>query len=104
MTSERACHVYIVLPGKTGFVTAGRFRVSEMRDGTPFGEFVYGRSYLQRNDAVELDPVELRLVPRICETARMSGFFGAIRDSMPDYWGRRVIEKYSSHSQLEEFD
>ncbi|MCI0429303.1 MAG: type II toxin-antitoxin system HipA family toxin [Rhodospirillales bacterium] len=85
-------------------MTAGRFRVSETRDGTPFGQFVYGRSYLQRNDAVELDPVELRLANRTYETARMSGFFGAIRDSMPDYWGRRVIEKHSGHTRLQEFD
>lgn len=104
MTSERECFVYVVLPGQTEFVTAGRFRVSETRDATPFGEFVYGRNYLQRSNAVELDPVELRLAPRTYETAQMSGFFGAIRDSMPDYWGRRVIEKHSGHTQLEEFD
>lgn len=104
MTSERECFAYIVLPGQTDFVTAGRFRVSETRDGTPLGQFVYGRSYLQRQDAVEFDPVELRLASRTYETARMSGFFGAIRDSMPDYWGRRVIEKHSGHTRLEEFD
>lgn len=104
MTSERECFVYIVLPEQTEFVTAGRFRVSETRDGMRRGQFVYGRSYLQRNDAVELDPVELRLANRTYETVRMSGFFGAIRDSMPDYWGRRVIEKHSGHTRLEEFD
>ncbi len=104
MTSERECYVYIVLPGQTEFVTAGRFRVSETRDGMPFGEFVYGRSYLRRSDAVELDPVELKLANRNYETARMSGFFGAIRDAMPDYWGRRVIEKRSGHTRLKEFD
>ena len=89
MTSEGECFVYIVLPGETQFVTAGRFRVEETREGAAIGRFVYGRSYLQRGDAVELDPVELRLAGRDYETARMSGFFGAIRDSMPDYWGRR---------------
>jgi len=104
MTSERECYVYIVLPGQTEFVTAARFRVSEARDGALLGELVYGRSYLQRKDAVELDPVELRLTGRKYETARMSGFFGAIRDSMPDYWGRRVIEKRSGHTRLDEFD
>ncbi len=102
MTSE--CFVYIVLPGETAFVTAGRFRVSEARDGTPVGAFVYGRRYLERGDAVELDPVELRLAAVPYETTRMGGFFGAIRDSMPDYWGRRVIEKHSGHTTLAEFD
>ena len=46
----------MVLPGETEFVTAGRFRVSETRGGSPRGEFVYGRAYLERPDTVELDP------------------------------------------------
>jgi serine/threonine-protein kinase HipA len=104
MTSERECYVYIVPPGTTEFVTAGRFRVSPTPDGEAVGEFVYGRRYLERDDAVELDPVELRLRKGLYETARMEGFFGAIRDSMPNSWGRRVIEKNTGHTQLEEFD
>jgi serine/threonine-protein kinase HipA len=96
--------VYIVPPGATDFVTAGRFRVSPAPEGGAVGEFVYGRRYLERDDAVELDPVELRLRRGTYETARMQGFFGAIRDSMPDSWGRRVIEKNTGHIQLEEFD
>ena len=104
MTSERECYVYIILPGKTEFVTAGRFRVSKTRHGSPLGEFVYGRRYLERPDAVEFDPVELRLADRVYETGRKKGFFGAIRDSMPDYWGRLLIERHSGHARLEEFD
>ena len=34
----------------------------------------------------------------------MSGFFGAIRDAMPDYWGRRVIKRNTGQTGLEEFD
>ena len=104
MTSERECYVYIVPPGATEFVTAGRFRVSPTPDGEAVGEFVYGRRYLERDDAVELDPVDLRLRRGPYETARMEGFFGAIRDSMPDFWGRRIIERNTGHTQLEEFD
>jgi serine/threonine-protein kinase HipA len=104
MTSEQECYVYIVPPGATEFVTAGRFRVYQTLEGLTVGEFVYGRRYLSRNDAVELDPVELRLRSGIFETARMQGFFSAIRDSMPDSWGRRVIEKQTGHTRLEEFD
>ena len=73
-------------------------------DGESVGRFFYGRRYLERSDAIELDPVELRLRRGQYETARMDGFFGAIRDSMPDYWGRRVIERNAGHGQLEEFD
>ena len=104
MTSERECYVYIVPPGATEFVTAGRFQVSPTPDGESIGRFIYGRRYLDRNDAVELDPVELKLRRGIYESARMGGFFGAIRDSMPDFWGRRVIERSTRQTQLEEFD
>jgi serine/threonine-protein kinase HipA len=85
-------------------VTAGRFRVSETRSGAGRGELVYGRRYLARTDAVEIDPAELRLSSSVYETGRMGGFFGAIRDSMPDYWGRLVIERHSGLTRLEEFD
>lgn len=103
MTSDRECFVYVVLPGQTDFVTAGRFRWEETRAGR-VGSFVYGRRYRDRPDAVELDPVELRLSGRVYETARMEGFFGAIRDAMPDYWGRCVIERNAGFAQLAEFD
>ena len=103
MTSERECFVYIVLPDATEFVTAGRFRwIDEGTGGV--GEFVYGRSYRARDNAVELDPVELRLSDRVYETARMDGFFGAIRDSMPDFWGRRLIQRNAGLAELAEFD
>ena len=103
MTSERECFVYIVPPGATEFVTAGRFRWID--DGVAaVGQFVYGRSYRERTDAVEFDPVELRLSAQGYETARMQGLFGAIRDSMPDFWGRRVIERNSGAPVLSEFD
>ena len=104
MTSDRECFVYIALPGATEFVTAGRFRVAPGSHGEPVGAFVYGRRYRERTDAVELDPVELRLSDRVYETARMGGFFGAVRDAMPDSWGRRVIERHAGLTHLEEFD
>ena len=103
MTSERECFVYIVLPGATEFVTAGRYRWTGDGAGA-IGRFVYGRSYRERADAVEVDPVELRLSGRVHETARMQGFFGAIRDAMPDFWGRRVIERNAALGELAEFD
>ena len=103
MTSERECFVYIVLPDATEFVTAGRFRWMDEGDGG-VGRFVYGRAYRERADAVELDPVELRLSDRVYETARMDGVFGAIRDSMPDFWGRRLIQRNAGLAELAEFD
>lgn len=104
MTSERSCYIYIVLPGSTEFVTAARFQVSRSREDFPLGKLVYGKSYLSRADAVELDPIELKWGKVQYETMRMKGFFGAIRDAMPDYWGRRVIQLHSGKAELDDFD
>ena len=68
------------------------------------GQFVYGRSYLERPDAVEFDPIELQLSSEVRQKARLQGFFGAIRDAMPDFWGRRVIERRFGVAELAEFD
>ena len=64
MTSEfgaTECYVYIVLPGGTAVVTAGRFVLDTRPDGINVGRFVHGRSYLERPDAVPIDPIELKL-------------------------------------------
>ena len=103
MPSERERFVYIVLPGQTEFVTAGLFRWTDA-DGGAVGEFVYGASYRERRDAVEIDPVELRLSDTQYRTARQHGFFGAIRDAMPDDWGRRTLEQRIGRRPVEEFD
>lgn len=106
MTSEApgACFVYITLPGETEPVTAARFALTVDRRGVPEGRFVYGRSYLERPNAVSLDPVELKLAPRTYATASMGGVFGALRDASPDYWGRRVIQRHLGKAQPSEMD
>ena len=106
MTSEvpAECFVYITLPGQTEPVTAGRFALSVDRRGTPEGRFVYGRSYLERPNAVALDPVELKLSPRTYSTAALNGVFGALRDASPDYWGRRVIQRHLGKAQPGEME
>ena len=98
------CYVYIVLPGETDFVTAGKFVLGADRRGNPIGRFVYGRSYLARENAVAIDPIELKLTTETFETGRLQGIFGALRDAGPDYWGRRVIERHSGQAALGELD
>ena len=107
MTSDagtRECFVYIALPGTAEFVTAGRFMLEADRTGIPVGSFVYGRSYLNRSNAVPVDPVELKLAQTTYRTTALKGVFGAIRDAGPDYWGRRVIEKHAGKPELGEVD
>ena len=106
MTSEAPaeCFVYITLPGQTEPVTAGRFALAVGRRGAPEGRFVYGRSYLERPNAVALDPVELKLSPRTYATAALNGVFGALRDASPDHWGRRVIQRHLGKAQPGEME
>jgi len=106
MTSEAPaeCFVYITLPGQTEAVTAGRFALALGRRGTMGGRFVYGRSYLERPNAVALDPVELKLSPRTYSTAALDGVFGALRDASPDYWGRHVIQRHLRKAQPGELE
>jgi serine/threonine-protein kinase HipA len=92
MPSEN-CFVYITLPGQTESVTAGRYQLETGHQGDAVGQFVYGRSYLSRNDRVEFDPVELKLRVPPFRTTKLRGNFGALRDSSPDAWGRKLIEK-----------
>ncbi len=98
------CYVYLTLPGETDFVTAGKFALTTDRRGVPTGRFVYGRSYLVREEAVPIDPLELKLGRNTYETRLLKGMFGALRDASPDYWGRRVIEKHAGKAQLGEID
>ena len=106
MISEPAdeCFVYITLAGETEPVTAGRFVLQADRRGTMEGRFVYGRSYLERPDAVALDPLELRLSGRTYSTTALGGVFGALRDASPDYWGRRVIQRHLGKAQPGEME
>lgn len=104
-TGPTECFVYITLPGQTEPVTAGRFQLTADRTGTLVGRFVYGRSYLDRREAVEIDPVELMLARGTTyETTGMKGVFGALRDAGPDYWGRAVIERHVGKAPLGELD
>jgi serine/threonine-protein kinase HipA len=103
-TTASTCYVYITLPGETEFVTAGKFELTTNRQGNPAGRFVYGRSYLARDNAVPIDPLELKLSTKTYETNILKGVFGALRDASPDYWGRRVIEKYTGQTPLGEID
>jgi len=104
-TPPSECFVYITLPGQTKAVTAGRLQLTADRNGTPVGRFVYGRSYLDRREAVEIDPVELKLARgKTYETAALKGLFGALRDAGPDYWGRTVIERHVGKAPLGELD
>lgn len=90
--SERI--VFIHLPGDTEAVPAGRLTMIEQGLQMQASRFAYGRRYLQRANAIPVDPVALPLGDGDAERVPPNGLvlFGALRDATPDAWGRRVIE------------
>lgn len=106
MTSEREAYVYIQLPGSLNTVAAALLRVQTLPDGTQVGRFRYGDRYLERPEAVALDPFRLPLAKRVFEFTKLKGIPGALRDASPDAWGRRVIEHKLERSpgDLQEID
>ncbi|PKL94559.1 MAG: type II toxin-antitoxin system HipA family toxin, partial [Gammaproteobacteria bacterium HGW-Gammaproteobacteria-8] len=92
--SERI--VFMHLPGETDAVPAGRLTLIEQGLQVQASRFAYGRRYLQRANAVPVDPVALALADGGGDAGLVPpdglALFGALRDATPDAWGRRVIE------------
>lgn len=91
MTSDAPtdAFVWIWLPGAAGPVVAGRL--------TPVGdiiEFNYGRSYLERDDAIPIYLPELPLRSGVIAPPSGLRMAGCIDDAGPDAWGQRVIMQH----------
>ncbi|MBU4524242.1 MAG: type II toxin-antitoxin system HipA family toxin [Desulfomicrobium sp.] len=88
MTSEqnKEAYVWIWLPGKTTPVVCGKLEA----DGEVV-RFNYGRSYLERPDAIPVYDVELPLQHGVLPLLGGLDLPNCIRDASPDAWGRRVI-------------
>lgn len=102
-TSDRRAYVYLQLPQSLEVVTAGYYEL-DFPQGVATGSFVYNPSYLDRADALPLEPYELPLNRHRATTVRMKGIFGTLRDASPDAWGRRIIERHTGRTDLNEVD
>ena len=78
--------VWIWLPEETEPVVAGRLTSA----GTTF-VFNYGKSYLQRDNAIAIYDAELPLRQGLLPLLSGLAIPGCLRDAAPDAWGRRVI-------------
>ncbi|HVD40003.1 MAG TPA: HipA domain-containing protein [Solirubrobacterales bacterium] len=86
MTSEsQQVFVWTWLPGLAEPVVAGR-----LDPVGPLVNFTYGRSYLERDDAIPLYLPELPLGAQQIPP-RVGAIAGCIADAGPDAWGQRVI-------------
>ncbi|MGH6622221.1 MAG: type II toxin-antitoxin system HipA family toxin [Alphaproteobacteria bacterium] len=89
MTSDdrgNEAYVWIWLPEETEPVVAGRIE----KDGDRL-IFTYGRSYLERNNAIPIYEPELPLRPGTILPLTGLSMPSCLRDAAPDAWGRRVI-------------
>ncbi|MBD3868884.1 MAG: type II toxin-antitoxin system HipA family toxin [Acidobacteria bacterium] len=90
MTSKpspaKEAYVWIWLPGETDPVVAGRIEA----DGDQY-LFNYGKSYLNRSDRMPIYLPELPLEVGTINPEEGLTMPGALRDGLPDAWGRRVI-------------
>ncbi len=89
MTSNKPInelYVWLWLPGALDPVPAGRV----YRTGNSFN-FHYGKRYVERNDAISLNPDELPLRKGSHQPIGGMTMPSCLRDGSPDAWGRRVI-------------
>lgn len=100
---DRRAYVYLQMPQSLEIVTAGYYEL-DFPQGVATGSFVYSPTYLERKDALPIEPYELPLSPRRATTVHLKGIFGALRDASPDAWGRRIIEKHVGRGDLSEVD
>ena len=90
MTSNKSGYseafVWIWLPGATEPVVAGKLTA----DGD-YLVFNYGKSYLDRKNAISIYDAELPLKAGALPLLSGLSMPGCIRDAAPDAWGRRVL-------------
>lgn len=93
--SENALYVGLYLPGAAAPTTAALLKIE--RSGLQeSGHLAYGLGYLERRDALALNPLHLplqrenfRLPPRL---SREGGALPlTLKDALPDAWGRTVL-------------
>ncbi|MFC4700660.1 type II toxin-antitoxin system HipA family toxin [Glaciecola siphonariae] len=81
-------------------VVCGAIKVDE---SGKHGEFRYGKSYLSRDDAFPLDPLNLPLKREVFTCNAKDGLFGVFTDAGPESWGSKVLrslEKTKPESKL----
>ncbi|MBU4151269.1 MAG: HipA domain-containing protein [Proteobacteria bacterium] len=83
--------VFIDLPEEKESVPAGLFTL-DIELGV--GSFQYGRRYVQRPNAIAIDPINLPLTGNKYITRINGGIFGILRDVLPDSWGKYIMAKH----------
>ena len=96
MTSE--AFVWIWLPDAVEPVLCGK-----LQEDAGELQFFYGKSYLEKSDAISLDIRELPLESGVFRP-RVGEMHSVIRDAAPDAWGRRVLLYRLDQDNITELD
>ncbi|MBK6744737.1 MAG: type II toxin-antitoxin system HipA family toxin [Hydrogenophilales bacterium] len=94
-TSERTLYVGLYLPAQSEPTTAAIMKLKRVGNAEA-GHFAYGLGYLEKPEAISLNPDHLPLQKAVFQLAsRLIREGGAmpltIKDALPDAWGRLVI-------------
>ena len=101
-TGAHEAYVWIWLPDEFKPVVAGRLYDAGESPQRFF--FTYGRSYLDRPNAIPLSPYELPLQRGSQEPKGLNIIPACLRDGAPDAWGRRVLGNQYGETGLPELD
>lgn len=95
MSSDKeSIFVWVYLQNQSEPSLCGRVTRSISTSGVPLGEFIYRKAYLNKPNALPLDPVLLPLIERPVETTLLNGHFSVLLDAGPDSWGHFIPVRY----------
>jgi serine/threonine-protein kinase HipA len=101
MPKRNEAYVFIHLDGK--WLPCGYLTIEE-DNRKIHSTFQYGKKYLQRENAISIDPVQLPLGHSLFRSVPKSPLFGGIRDAAPDGWGRHLLDRAAAPLSPGEFE
>lgn len=97
--SAEKAFVWVWLPGKVDPIVCGQLK----KESDKYS-FIYGRSYLENNQAIPLSPFELPVQSGIFMPQGLNVIHSCLRDAAPDAWGRRLIDYQYINLNANELD
>ncbi|SFG09204.1 type II toxin-antitoxin system HipA family toxin [Neptunomonas qingdaonensis] len=79
-------YIFVDLPSQDQPIVAGKLQI-----GAGKGRFIYGQTYLSRNDAFALDPINLPLIDSTQTIHGNDGVPAVMLDAGPDNWGKKLM-------------
>lgn len=101
MPKRNDAYVFIHLDGQ--WLPCGYLSIEE-DNRKIHSTFQYGKKYLQRENAISIDPVQLPLANSLFRSVPKSPLFGGIRDAAPDGWGRHLLDRAAAPLSPGEFE